>query len=164
MVKSTLVTAFQASRRSCRMMRNRPSSSRCSISVMSRWMVVEALAGAAQQHLQDGKDQRGVQFQHTVAVVRAESERNHAGGRRQAVQKFRIGELLHAHQVDRQIGAQVGGEAGNQVAHERVVQQVDGANLGFRDAVRPAEVELYRGGLALAVLQVLKYGVDFLLR
>jgi len=68
------------------------------------------------------------------------------------------------HQVDRQIGAQISGEAGDQIAHEGVVQQMDGAHLGFRDTVRAAEIELYRGGFFLAALQVLKCGVDFLLR
>jgi hypothetical protein len=40
---------------------------------------------------------------------------------------------------------------------------VDGANLGFWDAVRAPKVELYCGGLALAALQVLKRCIDFLL-
>jgi hypothetical protein len=44
------------------------------------------------------------------------------------------------------------------------VKQVDGPNLGFRDAVRAAEIELYRGRLALLTLHVLKRCVDFLLR
>ena len=164
MVKSTAVTPFQASRRSCRMMRNRPSSSFCSISVISRWMVAEDFARAPQQHLQNGKDQRRVQFQHAVAVVGAQPQRDHAGGRRQAVQKLGVGELLDAHQVDRQVGPQIGRKAGDQVAHEGVVQQVDGADLRLGDAVRPAEIELDGGGFALPVLHVLKDRVDFLLR
>jgi hypothetical protein len=49
-----------------------------------------ALPGAAQQHLEDGKHQAGVQFQHTVAIVRAQSERNDTGRRGQPVQKFRV--------------------------------------------------------------------------
>ena len=111
-----------------------------------------------------GKTSAGIQFQHAVAIVGAEAERNDAGGRRQAVQELRVRELLHADQVDRQIGAQIGGEAGNQVAHEGIVQQVDGAHLRFGDAVRAAEIEFDRGSFAFAVLHILKYGVDFLLR
>jgi hypothetical protein len=44
------------------------------------------------------------------------------------------------------------------------VQQVDGAHLGFRNAVRTAKIELDGGGFFLAALQVLKCRVDFLLR
>jgi hypothetical protein len=41
---------------------------------------------------------------------------------------------------------------------------MDRAHLGFRNAVRAAKIELHRGRLALVALQVLKRGVDFLLR
>jgi hypothetical protein len=44
------------------------------------------------------------------------------------------------------------------------MQQVDGAHLGFRDAVGASKIELYRGGFLLAALQVLKRRIDFLLR
>src|SRR5262249_30880666 len=67
-------------------------------------------------------------------------------------------------QVDRKVRTQIRGEARDQVAHEGVVQQMDRANLRFRDAVGPAEVEFDCGRFALAVLDVLKYSVDFLLR
>jgi two-component system chemotaxis response regulator CheY len=44
------------------------------------------------------------------------------------------------------------------------VQQVNGAHLRFRDAVRTPEIKLHSRSLALALLDVLEDGVDFLLR
>ena len=113
---------------------------------------------------ESGNTSEGLSSSTPLPSYGLQPERDHAGGRRQAVQKLRVGELLHADQVHRQVGAQVGREAGDQVAHEGIVQQVDGADLGLGDAVRPAEIELDRRGLALVVLHVLEDGVDFLLR
>jgi hypothetical protein len=43
------------------------------------------------------------------------------------------------------------------------VQEVNGANLRFRDTVRAAKVEPHGRCVALAVMQVLKYRIDLLL-
>src|ERR1035438_3998111 len=122
------------------------------------------LAGAAQEHFKDGKDQGGVQFEDRVAIVRAQAERNHAGGGGKAVEEFGVRELFDADQVDGEIGAQVGGEAGNEVADEGVVEQVDGADLGFGNAVGAAEIEADGRGVAFALGLIGEYGIDLLLR
>jgi hypothetical protein len=44
------------------------------------------------------------------------------------------------------------------------MQQVDGAHLRFRNAVRAAEIELDRGSLPFPFLDILEDCVDFLLR
>src|SRR5216684_3420152 len=84
-----------------------------------------------------------------------EAERGDAGGRGQAFQELRIGELLHADQIDGQVRAQVGRQAGSEVAHEIVMQQMDGAQLRFGDPVQAPEIEadaLAGGGVvALAI-------------
>ena len=76
--------------------------------------------------------------------------------------------MLDAHQIHGQIGPEIGGEARTQVPHEIVMQKVDRAKLRFRDAIQTPEVEAHAlvDDLlsALALFQILKNSVDFLLR
>ena len=75
--------------------------------------------------------------------------------------------MFDADQIHCQVGPEIGGQAGTEIPHEIVVEKVDRAKLRFRDAIQTPEVEAHAlvGDLlsALALLQILKNSVDFLL-
>ena len=77
------------------------------------------------------------------------------------------GELLHAHQIHRDVSAQVSRKARRQVAGEIFVQQLDRAKLILGDPVGPPEIvklDLLARRIRSAGAHLFEYVVDFLLR
>ncbi len=98
------------------------------------------LAGAAKEHFENREDERRIDLQDRVAVVRPHPQRDHAGRRGQTLGELHEGELFDTNEVHRNIGAQIGGQAGSQAAGEVLMEQVNRPELIFRDAVGPAKI------------------------
>src|SRR5579883_2962061 len=98
------------------------------------------LARPAQQHLQNWKDQRWIDLQQGAAVYRFHSQRDDAGGGREAARKFDKRKLLYANQIYSYIGAQIGRETRSKTSREVFMKQMDRPELVLSDAVRTAEV------------------------
>src|SRR5205823_1783496 len=79
------------------------------------------LAIASQQDFQNGKNERRIQFQNSIPVIWFQPQRGNARGRRQAFEKFRIGQLLDTYQIDYDVRSQIRRKARYEVTHKVVV-------------------------------------------
>src|SRR5208282_2065289 len=123
---------------------------------------------AAQQQVDDGKDQRGLQIERGSCAHRLDLKGRQVGQVRDALQKLAEGELLDGDQVDFKDDAQVSAQRVGEVAGKAFVEIADGAHLVFLDLSGLLEVAALEGGgqrrRSLAASQRgAKHGIDFFL-
>jgi len=135
--------------------------------VISRVSSVGALPFPPQQHFDDRKRQRRIDLQDRAAVVRLQAQRDQAGGRRKRLRELQKRKLFDGDQIDHDVRAKVSRKARRHTAREIFVQEMDRAQLVFRNAIGAAKI--VRLGLRCVVLRRLRVRhleriVDFLLR